>query len=82
MTESTRRFGTVLCSKEGPNCSKGNRMLLPSPKLRALLGGRQCVHATQALGWPVGDDLVAKSATGLLAAGDLQHLFELWFLPV
>lgn len=57
-------------------------MFLPSSKLRAMLEGRQCVHAAQALDWPVGDRLVAKSATGLLAAGNLHHLSELWFLPV
>lgn len=57
-------------------------MFLPSSKLRAMLEGRQCVHAAQALDWPIGDRLVAKSATGLLAAGNLHHLSELWFLPV
>lgn len=57
-------------------------MLLPSPKPRALLEGKQHAHAAQALGWSTGDELVAESATGLLAAGDSQHLSELWFLPV
>lgn len=57
-------------------------MLLPSPKARALLEGRQRVCVTQALDWLTEDELVAESATGLLAVGDLQHLSELWFLPV
>lgn len=57
-------------------------MFLPSSKPRALLEGRRRVRATRVMGWPVGDGLVAKSVTGLLAAGSLQHLSELWFLPV
>lgn len=52
-------------------------MFLPFPKLRALQEGRQPVHAAWVLGWPVGDRMVAKLATGLLAAGDLQHLSKL-----
>lgn len=64
------------------NCPKGNGILLPSPKPRALLEGRQRVCAAQALGCLTEDELVAESATGLLAVGDLQQLSELWFLPV
>lgn len=86
--ESLPQRGVLWLKPHGPlgprsaNCSEGNTMFLPSPKARALLEGRQRAHAARALGWPVGDRLIAKSATGLLAAGDLQHLSELWFLPV
>lgn len=62
------------------NCSKGNRMFLRYCKPRAWLDSRQHVHVAWALGWGLGDCMVAKSATGLLAG--CRHLSELRFLSI
>lgn len=57
-------------------------MFFPSPRMRALKEGRQRVHAAWVLGWPVGDRMVATLAAGVLAAGDLKHLSELWRVKI
>ena len=79
MTETTWPFGTMLSKLLQRQQDVLAFSRAEGPAARQAVCPR-CPGA--GLAWPVGDGLVAKSATGLLAAGDLQHLSELWFLPV